>query len=136
MKMPDAQSIRLPRCLLIEDDSLIAVMVSDQLTELGYEVIGPISTLEEARRLAASAKTDAALLNLSLHGQLTKEVGKILAHRKVPFALVTGYTAVPGGLFQSVEVLRKPFSVFELKRTLEALRGNSPTEAFGSRSLC
>jgi CheY-like chemotaxis protein len=104
---------------------MIAMTVADQLCELGYEIAGTATTMEQARRAAASSQIDAALLDLNLHGQLTDEIGDILAAREIPFALMTGYSKAAPGTFVDVLVLRKPFSDADLKHTIESLLGKS-----------
>jgi CheY-like chemotaxis protein len=122
---------RARRCLVIEDEALVAMMVADHLADLGYEVVGPASTLKQARELATSAEVDAALCDLSLHGQLTSEIGDILSDRNIPYALMTGYDSAPEGMFPGVEILRKPFLESELEQIVGALLA-TPTHKVSS----
>jgi CheY-like chemotaxis protein len=68
--------------LVVEDESLVALLMAEQLAELGYTVIGPAFTMSEARRLASLASIDAALVDLNLHGILADEIADILARRE------------------------------------------------------
>src|SRR5258708_7329685 len=82
---PAARSRRL---LVVEDECLIALNMVEQLTELGYAVVGPAFTIAEARHLAAVAAIDAAVVDLNLHGVFAEEVADILALREIPFLFV------------------------------------------------
>ena len=64
---PSANSVistpRSKRLLVVDDESLIALMLSEQLVALGHSVIGPACTMSEALHLASVAQFDAALLD-------------------------------------------------------------------------
>jgi CheY-like chemotaxis protein len=109
------------RVLVVEDEALIALMMADQLAELGYTVIGPAFNISEARRLASVASIDAALLDLNLHGILADEVADILVRRDIPFHLVTGYSDPPPARHKNVEVLQKPFQQNDLRLAVEGM---------------
>ena len=55
--------------LLVEDESLVAMMVEEVLSELGLRVIGPYGTIGEALRAASEIAIDAAVLDINLGGQ-------------------------------------------------------------------
>jgi DNA-binding response OmpR family regulator len=109
------------RVLIVEDEALIALMMADQVAELGYIVVGPACTMSQARNLAASAPIDGALLDLNLNGVQSDEIADILSRRQVPFAFVTGYEQRPTGLYQNVDVLHKPFQVADLQRAIDCV---------------
>jgi CheY-like chemotaxis protein len=108
------------RWLIVDDEPMIALMVADQLNDLDQVVVGQATTMEAAKCLVAE-DFDAALLDLNLHGELSDAIGDILDGRKIPFALMTGYNEAPAGSFVDIEVLRKPFTDADLKRTVETL---------------
>jgi CheY-like chemotaxis protein len=109
------------RFLIVDDEPLIAILVAEQLVELGHVVVGQATSLEAAKCLAAAEHFDAALLDLNLQGEVSDPVAKILAERKIPFALMIGYNEAPAGTFIDIAILRKPFTDAELKRTVNAL---------------
>ena len=81
-----------PKVLVLEDHYLLAADLSLGLQRAGLEVIGPLSTLDEALALAGSAEPpDAAVLDLQLHGEMAYPVADVLLSRGIPFAFVTGY---------------------------------------------
>ena len=51
------------RLLLVEDESLIAMLAEDLIEMVGHEVVTTAATLEEARNACVVANFDAALLD-------------------------------------------------------------------------
>lgn len=96
------------RILLVEDEELVALELSTELSRLGWAVVGPASTLNEAQ-LLLSAEFDAAVLDVNLRGRSVYPLAEALAERHVPFLFCTGYEmADPEGRFPDVPVIRKP----------------------------
>jgi two-component SAPR family response regulator len=77
--------------LLIEDESMVAMMIEEVLSELGLRVIGPYATVPEALRAASEISVDAAVLDINLDGQLIFPVVDILLEKRVPVAFISGY---------------------------------------------
>ena len=108
------------RILIVEDESMIAMMVEDFLHESGWEVAGWAGATERALAMAQDLEIDAALLDVNLSGQDTFAVADILSDRHIPFVFATGYGA--DGVaerFRGVPTLTKPFQRNELDRALE-----------------
>jgi chemotaxis family two-component system sensor kinase Cph1 len=118
---PPLRNASAERVLVVEDDSLIALVMTDQITELGYRVVGPACTMAEARHLAQTAAIDGALLELNLNGVLSEEIADILSRRKIPFVFITGYNRPPAGAYADVGVLHKPFELIGLARAIEGV---------------
>jgi PAS domain S-box-containing protein len=98
-----------PRLLLVEDEALVAMMIQETLVELGFHVIGPVSTASGALAAARESHFDAAVLDINLGDGLVYTVAEILEKRGVPFAFVTGYDADSvDARFAGVPVLQKP----------------------------
>jgi DNA-binding response OmpR family regulator len=111
------------RVLVVEDNWLISSLVSEELQELGYLVIGPARSVAEAVAYASDVALDAALVDLSLGGILANDVIDILAERKVPFIFVTAHTPIPLEVHGTAPVLEKPFTTEALRRAVEAVVG-------------
>jgi CheY-like chemotaxis protein len=107
------------RVLVVEDDCLIASLLTDDLNEFGLMVIGPAGNLAEATAIASTAVLDCALIDISLGDESALPVAQILADRHIPFAFMTGSNDSPEGTFRQVPALRKPFTVEELRRALQ-----------------
>jgi CheY-like chemotaxis protein len=119
MTQTDALSGR--RVLVVEDEALVAALLSDMLEDAGATVIGPAGTLGDAAALARDADVDAAILDVNLHGQRVDPVAATLAERGVPFAFATGYGRAPAGPFETAPVLGKPYEFDEVSRVLAQL---------------
>jgi CheY-like chemotaxis protein len=115
------KSVQRKRLLIVEDESLLALTMADQLAELGYAVVGPACTMSEARHLADAAAIDGALLDLNMNGVWSHEIADILSGRKIPFMFVTGYAEPPVGLYRNIRVLQKPFDLIDLMRAIKSL---------------
>ena len=85
------------------------MMIQETLVELGFHVIGPVSTASGALAAARESHFDAAVLDINLGDGLVYTVAEILEKRGVPFAFVTGYDADSvDARFAGVPVLQKP----------------------------
>jgi CheY-like chemotaxis protein len=112
--------------LIVEDEFLVAEMIADMATALGYAVVARAANLAEARRELASGTFDCVLLDLRLGDELTVEAADVLLEREVPFAFVTGYTEPAEPRHAAVPILNKPFSIEQLRILLERLIGPAP----------
>lgn len=104
------------RVLLLEDEMLVAMILEDALELGGYEVVGPVAKVDSALALIhQDDKLDAAVMDLNLGGHSAIPVADVLAERRIPFLVVTGYGgAALSPPHQHVTVLAKPFSPSEL----------------------
>lgn len=108
------------RILVVEDETLVAMLLEDMLQELGYEVVGPATHLDDAIARARDDAIDFAVLDVNLNGLSSDPVAEILKARGVPFAFATGYgvNGIPPG-FEGSRVLSKPFTLAQLEKLLE-----------------
>ena len=119
-------SIVANRIMLVEDEALVAMAVSDLLMELGMSVIGPFGKVTEAMSRLKGGGVDAAVLDVNLGGELVYPVAELLAAANVPFVFVTGYG--PESIdrrFATVPVLQKPVDRDALMRVFS--RSINPT---------
>jgi CheY-like chemotaxis protein len=115
---------RVRRVLVVEDEVMIAMLMEDMLTDLGYEVVGPAMRLEEGIELATTAQLDMAVLDVNLNGQRSTPIAEILAERGVPFVFATGYGST--GVDEphnARHVLKKPFSPDDLDVAIARMIG-------------
>jgi DNA-binding LytR/AlgR family response regulator len=114
----------LRKILVVEDDMLIAMELGERLADMGYEVLGPAHSIEEAEAVLARGAPDAALLDASLGGGVSSvPLGVKLHAQGVRIAFCTGYDRVkdaPPELARAL-VLTKPVSDADLKKGLEQL---------------
>lgn len=81
--------------LIVEDESLVAMEMECRVTDLGYAVLGPASTVAQAHALLDRTTPDAVLLDMNLRGETAASVAHRLDRAGIPFALVTGYARLP-----------------------------------------
>jgi CheY-like chemotaxis protein len=112
------------RVLVVEDDSLVAMLIEDIVADLGHEVVGSATRLEEALDLARTASFDAAILDVNLAGRRSFPVADVLKARGIPFIFATGYDTE--GLeegYRDAVTLHKPFQAEDVKAALAKLMG-------------
>jgi CheY-like chemotaxis protein len=114
-----------PRVLVVEDESLIAMLVEDGLETLGYEVVGPVGTVDAALRIVEQTPFDLALLDINLGGKQSFPIAEALESRGIPYVFLTGYdrSSLPLA-FQHRFGLQKPFRMSALQQALEKLQGS------------
>ena len=111
------------RVLVVEDEMMVSMLIEDMLSELGCEVVGPASRLDEAMSLASEADLDCAVLDVNLGGQPIFPLADLLRERGRPFAFATGYgDAGLRDVDKGSPVLQKPFREGDLARVLGELR--------------
>ena len=112
------------KILLVEDDAVIALELSDRLVDMGYLVLGPARSIGEAEALLAQHRPDAALLDANLEGVSSVPLCVQLVELGVPVAFCTGSDRVKDlpPLLEYVPVLTKPLDdaalIAGLKRLL------------------
>lgn len=110
--------------LLVEDETLLRMMIADMLTELGHEVAGEAGDLGSGLTMAMSAECDAAILDLQLGRDSSAAIAEALQVRGIPFVFASGYGAdgVPEQ-FKGRPILQKPFLLDALDRCMRTLLG-------------
>lgn len=108
----------MARVLVVDDEALIAMMLSDLLAEYGHETVGPAHTEGQALELVASTPIDAAILDVTLGDHDCFAVAEALRKQGIPFAFATGHgvQAMPDA-FRERMTVSKPFD-FEVVRRL------------------
>jgi DNA-binding NtrC family response regulator len=99
-----------PRILLVEDEVLIALHLSEMLESSGFEVIGPCQTVAQAlAKLELPHCCDVAILDTYLRDESAIPVARTLNLLRIPFFVVTGYNrAQLADEFESATILAKP----------------------------
>ena len=81
------------RVLVVEDEFVVAMDLSAELTDRGYTVVGPAATVEKARALAGEGPLHGAVLDMSLAGSPVFEVARELLSHNTPFLFISGYSS-------------------------------------------
>jgi len=113
---PRTPPLSARRVMVAEDEALVALVLADQLTELGLFVVGPCSSVSEAKAVADKGDFEAAILDVNLGGELVYPVAELLSARGIPFVFVTGYGRESiDGRFADAPVLEKPVEMGSLE---------------------
>jgi DNA-binding response OmpR family regulator len=125
---PDDKASR-PRILIVEDEPFIAVMLTDMLAELGFDVVACASQISHAQEFLAGGVVDIALLDVNLGNEKIDPIADLLTARGCPFVFTTGYgrTGVPAA-YADHTVLAKPFHIDDLAAILRKELGSSATD--------
>jgi CheY-like chemotaxis protein len=114
------------RVLIVEDETLVAMLIEDYLVELGCTIACSASRLSKAQDYLGNGEIDAAVLDVNVAGNNIAPVACSLAERKIPFIFASGYGAK--GLdpkWHSYPVLQKPFTAMDLRNALLTALENS-----------
>jgi CheY-like chemotaxis protein len=115
------------KVLLVEDEELVALALVEELTRLGWSVVGPATSLEDATDIVKSGvHLDAAILDVNLRGRWSHGVAEELTRRGIPFIACTGYEMVdPDGRFAEAPLIVKPITADRISATLVELLGRT-----------
>jgi CheY-like chemotaxis protein len=110
------------RVLVVEDEVLVAWVLSDMLAGFGCTVIGPAGRVQQALEIIASEPIDAAVLDVNLNGEFSYPIADALIACNVPFVFSTGYDRdrLRDG-YRGYPHLQKPFLQSDLTRAVAAL---------------
>ncbi len=119
---PTPDSAGKTRVLLVEDEALVAMMMSGFLEQLDCAVIGPCATCFEALSLLKENEVDVAILDVNLGGETVYPVADALARQGVPFAFATGYgRETIESRFAHLTTLEKPVGFDDLRNAMREL---------------
>jgi DNA-binding response OmpR family regulator len=119
VRTDSGQPLEHKRVLIVEDEFLLGLSLLEDLAEAGADVIGPVSTLDEALEVVTSETFDLALLDINVRGEMSFAVADALTARNVPLIFLTGYDAdvIPERLRRWPRI-GKPYDPRELASTL------------------
>lgn len=112
------------RVLVVEDESLVAMLLETMLEDMGCVPVGPAATIDEALKLVDQETFDAALLDVNVAGQQVFPVARALEARGIPLVFSTGYGE--GGLpeaWRGRPTVQKPFTEAIIRDALMAALG-------------
>jgi CheY-like chemotaxis protein len=120
MFTPDPQLVG-KRVLIVEDESLVAMLIEGLLEECECSIIGPCNTFEKALELARTETFDLAVLDVNLRGTMVYPGADLLSERQIPFLFLSGYgdDAIPPG-HDAWRVCAKPFKGDDLVKMMSA----------------
>lgn len=116
--------------LIVEDESLVAMLIEEALTEIGLTTLGPATRVSKAIQLIEAHPPQGAVLDVNLAGEKVYPVADRLVALGIPFVFITGYGEA--GVRQGYDgrpVLQKPFSIEQVQTAVKGLQegADSPT---------
>lgn len=114
------------RILIVEDEILVSMFLSDVLMDLGHTVTGTADSMDSALTLAAQHPSDLALVDVGLAGKGDGiEAARVLRERHgLRTLLMSGASeaslAARAATAQSLGILMKPYTEADVQRALTA----------------
>ncbi|NYZ62170.1 response regulator [Luteimonas deserti] len=107
--------------LVVEDESILAMLLEDFLLELGHRAPTIACTVCQALETLAARDVRFAILDINLGGETSFPVADRLDALGIPYIFTTGYGAagVPERL-RSRYILQKPYGADDLRRAIAA----------------
>src|SRR3712207_9233579 len=107
------------RVLLVEDESLFAMIIEDMVLDLGLDVVAIAARVDQALEIVRSTPIDFALLDINLLGAKSFPAAAALRARGIPFVFATGYgqAGLENG-YRSTPTLQKPFHRRDLEQAI------------------
>ncbi|MGO8953709.1 MAG: response regulator [Rhodomicrobium sp.] len=109
------------RVLVVEDESLVAMLIEEYLAEFGCIVAFSARRVDKGLECLTSLDIGAAVLDVNVAGESVSPIAEVLEGRNIPFIFASGYGA------RGVEarwtgraVLQKPFTSNDLRSALLA----------------
>lgn len=112
------------RVLVVEDESLVAMLLETILEDMGCTTVGPAATVADGLAMVEGETLDAALLDVNVAGHQVFPIAEALKARGVPFVFSTGYGE--GGLpdeWRGQATLQKPFTESAVRDALMKAMG-------------
>ncbi|MCB4824971.1 response regulator [Roseicella aerolata] len=123
------------RILVVEDEALIALMLTESLERAGHEVMGPAATLDEALALCEPAPPELALLDVDLQdGSNGVDVARALFERWGVLSIFASGQLMEARRVRDIALgyIRKPYEAETVLRSVEMARemldGHQPRE--------
>ena len=110
------------RVLLVEDESVTAMLIEDMLEELGCVVVDVAGTVAQGLQcVLEDGGIDAAILDVDIDGESVFPVADALIARQIPFVFSTGSDpAVLAERYPQNQTIAKPYETGALARILAA----------------
>ena len=112
------------KILILEDEPLLAMLLEESLTELGYNVVASAATVGQAMAAIDTTELDFALLDFTLGDDSTSiPVAQRLRVQGTPFVYLTGHRTLPADEdAPPAAMLSKPFTLDQLDEVLRTAR--------------
>lgn len=112
----------LAQVFIVEDETLLAMLIEDILEVLGYATAFHASRLDAGLQYAMSGEYDVAILDINIIGGTSFPIAAAIAERGIPFLFCSGYgrLGIPKD-WEHKQCIAKPFSATQLEDALNDL---------------
>ncbi|PYD93699.1 response regulator [Pseudomonas syringae pv. pisi] len=112
----------LPKVLLVEDETMLAMLMEMMLEDLGFATAYHASTLNDGIEYARNGEYDLAILDINIIGGDSFPIAAAIADRGIPFMFCSGYgrLGIPDAWLNR-RCVAKPFSAEQLSEALSEL---------------
>ena len=119
--MPNRRPEYPQAILLVEDEQLVSLFMRDVLEDEGFQCLST-NTVDHARRWIEHVPIGAAILDVSVRGELVFPLAHLLVEKRTPFVFVTGYDrdVIPKE-FDSTTYFQKPVDTEQLLGAIKRL---------------
>jgi diguanylate cyclase (GGDEF)-like protein len=130
-----------PRVLIVEDEAVTAIDLSNELTGMGYEICGVVDTAEDAVRMAVQARPALVLMDVRLaNGGDGIETARVISSQHDTAIVFLTAHSDESTLARAFEVspfgyLIKPFRARDLKVAIELALAKHARDAAAVRDL-
>ena len=113
------------RIMLVEDERIVALHLRQQLSNLGYEVVGVVASGEQALEKVRELQPDVMLMDIHIEGELDgiEAAARIPEALQIPVVYLTAYseeaTLARARATRPYGYLLKPFAERELHATIQ-----------------
>ncbi|WP_217271912.1 PAS domain S-box protein [Sphingopyxis sp. BSNA05] len=119
------------RILVVEDEILIGMEVSEILKAAGFEIFGPVATASGALAILENQMCDAAVLDINLGKETSAPVAELLSQAGTPFLSISGRSrddrpAIFGGSPHLAKPIQSALLVRELGQLLAPVAKPNP----------
>ena len=120
--MTIAQSISSPQVFIVEDETMLAMLIEVMLEDLGYATAFHASRLDHGVEFALAGTYDVAILDINIIGGTSFPIAAAIANRGIPFMFCSGYgqLGIPRA-WAHKHCMAKPFSAEQLDKALHDL---------------
>ncbi|MEN4957952.1 response regulator [Pseudomonas syringae] len=111
-----------PKVLLVEDETMLAMLMEMMLEDLGFATAYHASTLNDGVEYARNGEYDLAILDINIIGGNSFPIAAAIADRGIPFMFCSGYgrLGIPDAWLNR-RCVAKPFSAEQLSEALSEL---------------
>lgn len=99
------------RILILEENSHVADLLTGMVTGFGCEVLGPANQLSDALDLISGVTVDAAILDVTIKGEISFVLADELGRKGTPYAFASGNkTSASIERYSPTHIITKPYA--------------------------